>query len=366
MPSLALNVPVAYKDAPSAIIYMPEGEHEICATVNGKPDRQRVLVDRSCLPNLKRDLDAMCAAGRARPVCFFDHNSDGPASFIPAEFDYIDGVGVILKGDWTQAGRAAIEGRNYSYFSPDFRINRATCKPIGLNTHGVEIGSLVNDPAFENIARIVASRATLADFTIFDDPGEDTGIAKPEKEQHTQPDMLDLLVKLGILSAEDAAAENAQANAEAALTALLEKAKAPAAPVEAAKEEDPAANCPPAKTEAPAEDKKEDAAALSASNARMTQLEAEIAELKASRTQLIEAEIDAAVQAGKIAPQNETVKGAVRAALTADIKAGKALIESMNPNPAFAPVIAGKTNPAQQDSDLFGRDRLAAEIEKEN
>ncbi len=64
MPSLALNVPVAYKDAPSAIIYMPEGEHEICATVNGKPDRQRVLVDRSCLPKLKRDLDAMCAAGR--------------------------------------------------------------------------------------------------------------------------------------------------------------------------------------------------------------------------------------------------------------------------------------------------------------
>ncbi len=57
----------------------------------------------------------------------------------------------------------------------------------------MEIGSPVNDPAFETIARIAAGRAVLTNFTTFDDIGE------------------------------DAEAENAEAPAKAALSTLLEK-----------------------------------------------------------------------------------------------------------------------------------------------
>lgn len=43
------NVPLAFGDAPACIVYMPEGEHFINASIGG---RQKVIVDRSCLEAL--------------------------------------------------------------------------------------------------------------------------------------------------------------------------------------------------------------------------------------------------------------------------------------------------------------------------
>jgi len=95
-------------------------------------------------------------ARNVRPFAGFDH-APGAASFLPKEFRYEPGTGLVLDVEWTAAGKAAIEGKDYSYFSPNFLLINGI--PSGLAKHG-EIGSLVNEPAFEAMERIAASHTT--------------------------------------------------------------------------------------------------------------------------------------------------------------------------------------------------------------
>lgn len=355
------NVPLAFGDAPACIVYMPEGEHFINAFIGG---RQKVIVDRSCLDGLQRDL-ALKLTQNVRPVCYFDHKT-GPASFIPASFDYMDGVGVILKGEWTESGKKAVLGRDYSYFSPAFKLNMATCRPVGLEPDDIEVGSLVNDPAFENIARIAASKAKLENFTVLgpDAPlnsdGEDTA-AVHNQTNNTNTIMYELLVKCGVLTKEEAASDNAGKIAEDKINNMKKKSEdgdKSKTELEAAKKkteeaEKEAASCKAAK------------AKLDDTEAKLKAAEAELAEMKASKAALIDAEIEAAIKAGKIAPENEEAKEALKTALTANIKAGKALIDTMKPDPAFTTVVANKGKGGNDGDKLTGRDRLAHAIEEE-
>lgn len=367
------NVPLAFGDAPACIVYMPEGEHFINAFIGG---RQKVIVDRSCLDGLQRDL-ALKLTQNVRPVCYFDHKT-GPASFIPASFDYMDGVGVILKGEWTESGKKAVLGRDYSYFSPAFKLNMATCRPVGLEPDDIEVGSLVNDPAFENIARIAASKAKLENFTVLgpDAPlnsdGEDTDAVhnrtprgmrglKHNQTNNTNTIMYELLVKCGVLTKEEAASDNAGKIAEDKINNLKKKSEdgdkskteLEAAKKKAEEAEKEAASCKAAK------------AKLDDTEAKLKAAEAELAEVKASKAALIDAEIEAAIKAGKIAPENEEAKEALKTALTANIKAGKALIDTMKPDPAFTTVVANKGKGGNDGDKLTGRDRLAHAIEEE-
>lgn len=355
------NVPLAFGDAPACIVYMPEGEHFINAFIGG---RQKVIVDRSCLDGLQRDL-ALKLTQNVRPVCYFDHKT-GPASFIPASFDYMDGVGVILKGEWTESGKKAVLGRDYSYFSPAFKLNMATYRPVGLEPDDIEVGSLVNDPAFENIARIAASKAKLENFTVLgpDAPlnsdGEDTA-AVHNQTNNTNTIMYELLLKCGILTKEEAASDNAGEIAEDKINNLKKKSEdgdkskteLEAAKKKAEEAEKEAASCKAAK------------AKLDDTEAKLKAAEAELAEVKASKAALIDAEIEAAIKAGKIAPENEEAKEALKTALTANIKAGKALIDTMKPDPAFTTVVANKGKGGNDGDKLTGRDRLAHAIEEE-
>lgn len=367
------NVPLAFGDAPACIVYMPEGEHFINAFIGG---RQKVIVDRSCLDGLQRDL-TLKLTQNVRPVCYFDHKT-GPASFIPASFDYMDGVGVILKGEWTESGKKAVLGRDYSYFSPAFKLNMATCRPVGLEPDDIEVGSLVNDPAFENIARIAASKAKLENFTVLgpDAPlnsdGEDTDAVhnrtprgmrglKHNQTNNTNTTMYELLVKCGVLTKEEAASDNAGKIAEDKINNLKKKSEdgdkskteLEAAKKKAEEAEKEAASCKAAK------------AKLDDTEAKLKAAEAELAEVKASKAALIDAEIEAAIKAGKIAPENEEAKEALKTALTANIKAGKALIDTMKPDPAFTTVVAGKGKDGSGGEELTGRDRIIDNINKE-
>jgi len=135
----------------ATIVYLPEGEHVINAMVGGKPKELTVTVDQRVLASFQEDLDKR-KESNVRPFAGFDHDK-GAASFIPLEFRYEEGVGLLLDVEWTRAGREAIEGKDYSYFSPSFRQLNGI--PSGLTMRG-EIGSLVNDPAFEEIPRIAA------------------------------------------------------------------------------------------------------------------------------------------------------------------------------------------------------------------
>ena len=112
-------------NAPEAVPFMPAGEHSICATVNGQPGRRTVMVDREACERLQADLAeqlrASAAGEKARPVLMFDHKP-GNAAAKPLGFEWDDKRGILLRVEWTQAGRAAVEGGNYGYISPAFRL----------------------------------------------------------------------------------------------------------------------------------------------------------------------------------------------------------------------------------------------------
>lgn len=147
--------------APEAVPYMPPGVQEICATVNGKAGRRRVRVDEAACGRLQADLERMLAAAergeRARPMLMFDHRA-GAAAAKPLGFEWDPVRGVLLRVEWTAAGKAAVEGGNYAYVSPAFALRRGSEEILGLSG-GVEVGSLVNDPAFERNECIAAGRA---------------------------------------------------------------------------------------------------------------------------------------------------------------------------------------------------------------
>ena len=96
---------------------------------------------------------ALADSGKAsRPYIDFDH-ARGEAAAIPTEFFWQDGI--RLRVEWTAAGAAAVSGRVYSYFSPEFFADKSG-KVTAIPAVG-PIGALVNTPAFQEIERIAAS-----------------------------------------------------------------------------------------------------------------------------------------------------------------------------------------------------------------
>lgn len=146
--------------APEAVPYMPAGYSEISCTVNGEADIRTVFADASACERLNADLQKKLAAAEnrehARPVILFDHKA-GAAAAVPLGFEWDEKRGVLLRVEWTQAGREAVEGGNYGYISPTFILAEGDSFIRGLQD-GVEVGSLVNDPAFERNECIAASR----------------------------------------------------------------------------------------------------------------------------------------------------------------------------------------------------------------
>ena len=165
MSEVSTKVSEAGGHAPGGLLYMPAGEHVISATFNGKAATKRVLVDEAACGRLQADLErvweAVEAGMRARPVVYFNHTA-GPAAMVPRRFSWVPGKGIVLEGEWTAAGKEAVEGGSYAYFSPCFRRDRESGRVMGL-TSGVEVGSLVNDPAFERNECIAAGRTVPED-----------------------------------------------------------------------------------------------------------------------------------------------------------------------------------------------------------
>jgi hypothetical protein len=171
-------------ETPAEIIYFPKGDWRIRPVVNGKAKEVSVKVDESVASVLQADLNRRLK-DTVRPYAAFDHKP-GAASFLPKQFKWDDSKGVVLEVDWTQAGKDAVAGRNYSYFSPTFLLSDKG-KVAGLPDTG-EIGSLTNNPAFREIQKIAAS----ADD---DDEGEESKMVK----------LTDKLVELEVITAEQAA-----------------------------------------------------------------------------------------------------------------------------------------------------------------
>jgi phage I-like protein len=282
--------------APEKIVYMPKGEWTISPRVNGEPKEVTVTVDQQTAATLQSDFEKRLAAP-VRPIGHFDHKP-GKASFIPKSFSWDESKGVILDVDWTRAGKDAIEGRDYSYFSPTFLLSDN--KVIGLTEKG-EVGSLTNSPAFEQIERIAASSDPDDD----DDP-DDKG---------TMTKVATKLVDFQLITAEQCNSEDAVVTAVVTLHAELE--------------------------------------AVQASNAALLQENTNL-KLEAERIKGQEADtvIQAAIAEGKIGSQDKDSIGFFRAQLIAAPATTKKVLASMPVNPVLKQVIqvsAGDSRAAVTD-----------------
>lgn len=133
---------------------MAGGVQTIHCGQGGKDVSVQVLVDRSAAVNLQKQFEALTASSAHRPYFDFDHD-DKMASFWPSQFVWSDSPapGVYARGEWSAAGKAAIEGKTYRAFSPKFHVDSVRAKPAKVICYpqaSLNMGGLVNDPAFKN------------------------------------------------------------------------------------------------------------------------------------------------------------------------------------------------------------------------
>lgn len=153
-----IALPFGDGGAPQWIMWMPGGTHTISARRKGKPVQIRVNVDRAGAESAERSLREHLSAGRQRP--FFDFAHEGKAaSAWPLEFSWRDGSdpGIYSRVEWSQAGAAAIVGKEFRAFSPTFFATDAD--PARIDGCPLNCGGLVNDPAFKEISPIWARHA---------------------------------------------------------------------------------------------------------------------------------------------------------------------------------------------------------------
>lgn len=259
------------------IVYLPEGKHQITATVNGKPGTVTVNVPADKGAQIAAKLQAALAERQkdnVRPWFDFEHKR-GMASGLPKSFRYEPGRGIMAALEWTGSGKAAIEGKDFSYFSPEFYLGDDGI-PDGLPKRG-PLGGLVNEPAFREIPRIAASDAA-------------------DDHQPNDPPAMSKLIFAAL--AISAAAENAETEAVKAIEALKVKA-------------------------ADAEGK---ATRLETENADLKKkVDASDAEVKKVRKDRADTLIKAAVADGRIAPKDEATQTKFRE----KIEAGDTFAEEM-------------------------------------
>lgn len=338
--------------APDAILWMPKGEHTISASKNGKPYRGKVTVTAAAVPKLQADLEAKLARN-VKPVIYYDHKR-GPVAYQPARFEWDEDKGIVLHGSWTRGGKNAVEGGDYGYFSPAFLLSK-TGEVAGL-PKDIEVGSLVNDPAFEDIGRIAAAfeewtDEELARFADMDESLEkdNNEILTAEKNKHQDMDIKQLQ-EIGILTADEVKAANAETLALDKLKKMKSDSDAKSDELEAAKKK------------------------LTDKEAELTKCQKELDgykdEIKAARDNTesqAQAKVDEAVKAGKIGPKDESAQAFWKKALVEDFVTASKQIDAMGGNPALDKerVAGGKTEPAKKDDEPTGCARMAAAFQEE-
>lgn len=268
------------KGTPGEIVYLPEGEHKIFATVDGKPKEITVKIPADRGEEIAKALQASFderSKANVRPWLDFEHKR-GAASGLPLSFRFEPGAGVMCKVDWTGAGRQAIEGKDFSYFSPEFVLGDDGI-PEGLPQRG-PLGALVNEPAFREIPRIAAADAVL--------------------DLKTPPNAMSKLIFAAL--AISAAAENAESEA----VAVIEKMKTDNATVKASL----------ATVEKERDELKVKVSAAEASEAK-------------ARKERADTLVKAAMADGRIAPKDEDTQNKFRAKIEAGDTFAEEILERL-------------------------------------
>jgi phage I-like protein len=312
---------IADAGVPDEFVYIPEGKHRIFPKsnpdgvwVNMPADRGEIIAAA-----FNKDLEQR-QKQNVKPWIDFEHANKGPSAGEPTGFRYEKGKGLMCSASWSSAGRAAIEGRDFRYFSGRFDLEGDL--PCGLPERG-PLGGLVNEPAFREIPAITASEA----------------------EEITDPtiamDKILILASCGILSDTEAALPNAEALARTRITAMQSES-------DMRKQKIDQLEC--------------ELADLKKQHAAVT------AECAAGKELRVKSIVEAAVAAGKIAPKDEDTKQELKELIEANEALGLKTIERL-------PVLAGanvtqtivnksgdRTVTAADRSDLEGFDLLEASL----
>lgn len=161
------------------IQWMPPGTHQVTPSVNGKPKRLTIQVDQALAEKMItsfRELQALAAAG-TEDVAFVDYAHKRDASAGQVTDMYWGGEdpkkgGIRIKVTWTAAARASLADREYRRFSPMWGIDPDTDEPVGLSAN---LGGLVNHAAFQDISPVVyGARGNLSTVVTDMDPKEIT------------------------------------------------------------------------------------------------------------------------------------------------------------------------------------------------
>ena len=193
---------------PNTFLYMPAGTHTITPFLKGEPFDITVKVGPEAAAALNLTLAAHNATGR-KPFFCFDHEEKA-ASFWPEEFTWTD-AGVMVRGQWSQAGLEAIQGRTHRNFSPAFTTNKlhtTAAAPAIIKSAPLAMGSLVNNQAFDKLPPLWAKNS-----------GGQSAINQKNKTENTmneqelaalKANQAALLTELNTLKAKSAGEQNAE------------------------------------------------------------------------------------------------------------------------------------------------------------
>jgi hypothetical protein len=296
-------------ELPSEIMVMPGGLHEITPMQAGKAVKATVKIEPQTAAIMQDALEAHLAASPQRPFFDFDHEGKA-ASAWPQEFFWRQSPapGVYARVEWSQAGADAVKGRTYRAFSPSFFVDSTKANPARVTGAPIDMGSLVNRPAFKTISPLWAKAADAADPE-----------GKNQNESMTPEELAALQARLKLLEK-----ENAELKAQAASSANDTALRA----------------------------KDEEIAQLKQS------LEKVNAEIKARNKSTAEAAVKAAVARGVIAPKDEALQARWTALIETD-PTNEVLLANAPVNPALKPV----TTPA---APLQARQGTVVTIERED
>jgi phage I-like protein len=291
-----LITPDKDNEPPGQIMFMPAGKHAIRPMVNGEPRNIDVEIDSTIATTLQEALERGSSNSKVRMMGDFDHKP-GPAAFFPKRFVWKENEGVFLDVDWTDSGKRAVKGRDYSYFSPSFLMEQGKIKGLPKYT----VGGMTNTPAFGEMQRIAASDSDANDLN----PKPKNG-TKAGQHNNTMSQILTQCVALGLVTETDDEVK-ASTQLVTSYTALQRKVEAAEALVESHK-------------------------------AR---------ELEAQKATAVAA-VDAAIKEGRLPGKNERIKSFWVNAMQSDPEATKETLASMTPNPVLSQTFQVKVGDSGQ------------------
>lgn len=138
------------KEDVSKIMFMPIGVNDICASSNDKPVELSVEVNKQAFENVKASFEALLKNGK-EPYIDFDHKRENASGFVK-DVLFDKDKGIFISVQWSSRGKEAVSGKEYKFFSPSFNFDKKS-GVVGVN---INMGGLVNEPAFTKIEKISA------------------------------------------------------------------------------------------------------------------------------------------------------------------------------------------------------------------